>query len=242
MKMDNLPTHVGIIMDGNGRWAKKRGLKRSLGHKKGSETLEKLLKHVYDLGIKYVSIYAFSTENFKREKEEVDYLMDLFVKLFTVKKKLFIRDELRVIFSGRRDNLRDDVRKGMEKLEEATKDFTRGTLNICLNYGGRYEIVDMTKKIVEMALNNEINVDDINEELVNKNMYQNLPPLDFVIRTSGEQRISNFMLWQSSYAEYYFPETLFPDFNEQEFDKALLEYQKRDRRFGGTNENNISQN
>ena len=230
--MDNLPTHVGIIMDGNGRWAKKRGLKRSLGHKAGSETLEKLLKHVYDLGIKYVSIYAFSTENFKREKEEVDYLMDLFVKLFTVKKKLFIRDELRVIFSGRRDNLRDDVRKGMEKLEEATKDFTRGTLNICLNYGGRYEIVDMTKKLVKMALNNEINVDDINEELVNKYMYQNLPPLDFVIRTSGEQRISNFMLWQSSYAEYYFPETLFPDFDGQEFDKALEEYQRRNRRFG----------
>lgn len=231
--MDNLPKHVGIIMDGNGRWAKSRGLKRSMGHKVGAETLEKLLNHIYNMGIKYVSIYAFSTENFKREKEEVDYLMDLFVKMFSIKKKIFIKNELRVLFSGRRDNLRDDVRKSLEKLEEITRDFTRGTLNICLNYGGRYEIVDMTKKIAKMALNNEINVDDINEEIVNKNMYQELPPLDFVIRTSGEQRISNFMLWQSSYAEYYFPETLFPDFNEEEFDKAIEEFQKRNRRFGG---------
>jgi undecaprenyl diphosphate synthase len=228
-----LPKHVGIIMDGNGRWATSRGLKRSMGHKKGAETLEILLEHIYNLGIPYVSIYAFSTENFKREKYEVDYLMNLFVKMFTVKKKIFIKNELKVIFSGRRDNLRDDVRNGIIKLEEETKDFTSGTLNICLNYGGRYEIIDMTKKIANLVKEKKIDISSIDEELVNKYMYQELPPLDFVIRTSGEKRVSNFMLWQASYAEYYFPKTLFPDFTPIEFDKAMREYQKRHRRFGG---------
>ena len=229
----NLPNHVGIIMDGNGRWATKRGLKRSLGHKAGSENLEKLLDHIYNLGIKYVSIYAFSTENFKREKSEVDYLMDLFVKMFTLKKKMFIKNELKVVFSGRRDNLRDDVRNSLEKLEDLTKDYTHGTLNICLNYGGRYEIIDMTKKIASLVKEDKITINDIDEDLVNKYMYQELPPLDFVIRTSGEQRISNFMLWQASYAEYYFPEVLFPDFDPKEFDKAIEEFNNRNRRFGG---------
>lgn len=229
----NIPNHVGIIMDGNGRWATKRGLNRSLGHKEGAKTLEKLLNHIYKLGIKYVSIYAFSTENFKREKDEVDYLMDLFVKMFTVKKKMFIKNELKVLFSGRRNNLREDVVKGIEDLEDETKDFTKGVLNICLNYGGRFEIIDMTKKIANLVKENKIDIDNIDEELVNKFMYQELPPLDFVIRTSGENRISNFMLWQSSYAEYYFPETLFPDFTPEEFDKAIIEYNNRNRRFGG---------
>ena len=227
-----LPKHIGIIMDGNGRWATSRGLKRSMGHKKGAENLEELLDHIYNLGIKYVSIYAFSTENFKREKDEVDYLMDLFVKMFTVKKKIFIKNELKVLFSGRRDNLRDDVRKGIINLEEVTHDFKRGVLNICLNYGGRFEIIDMTKKIAGLVKDNKLDIDSIDEELVNKYMYQELPPLDFVIRTSGEQRISNFMLWQASYAEYYFPKTLFPDFTPEEFDKALEEYANRHRRFG----------
>ena len=219
-----LPNHVGIIMDGNGRWAKARGLKRSMGHKAGADNLEKLLDHIYNLGIKYVSIYAFSTENFKREKDEVDYLMNLFVTMFSVKKKIFIKNELRVLFSGRRDNLREDVRKSIDKLEEATKNFTRGTLNYCLNYGGRFS---------ELVASNKIDINDIDEDLVNKYMYQELPPLDFVIRTSGEKRISNFMLWQSSYAEYFFPDTLFPDFNIEEFDKAIEEYNNRHRRFGG---------
>jgi undecaprenyl diphosphate synthase len=228
-----LPNHVGIIMDGNGRWAQKRGLKRSLGHKAGADNLEKLLDHIYNLGIKYVSVYAFSTENFKRDKEEVDYLMDLFVKMFSSKKKIFVKNELKVLFSGRRDNLRDDVRKSLENLEESTKDFSRGVLNICLNYGGRCEIVDMTKKIAQDIIEGKTTINDIDEKIVNRYMYQDLPDIDFVIRTSGEMRISNFMLWQSSYAEFYFPKTLFPDFTEEEFDKAILEYQNRNRRFGG---------
>ncbi len=237
MDKDKLPKHVGIIMDGNGRWAKKRGLIRSLGHKKGAENLEKLLDYIFNIGIKYVSIYAFSTENFKRDSDEVNYLMDLFVKMFTSKKKIFIKNNLKVLFSGRRDNLRDDVREALVNLEESTKDFSNGTLNICLNYGGRCEIVDMVKKVSKMVVENKININDIDEELISKNMYQDLPDVDFVIRTSGELRISNFMLWQSSYAEYYFPTTLFPDFDSKEFDKALLEFQNRNRRFGGVNEN-----
>ena len=230
---NNLPKHIGIIMDGNGRWATKRGLPRSMGHKKGSETLEKLLNHIYNLGIKYVSIYAFSSENFKRNAEEVNYLMNLFVQMFSKKKKIFVDNELKVLFSGRRDDLRDEVRESMQKLEDATKGFQRGVLNICLNYGSRNEIVDMVKKIGNDLLEKKIDLSMIDEELVRKNLYQDLPDIDFVIRTSGELRISNFMLWQISYAEFYFPDTLFPDFDEKEFDKAIVEYQSRHRRFGG---------
>lgn len=227
-----LPKHVGIIMDGNGRWAKKRGLKRSFGHKAGADNLEKLLKHIYNMGIKYVSVYAFSTENFSRSEEEVNYLMDLFVKYFTKKKKIFVNEELKVVFSGSKNNLRDDVLNGMQDLEESTKNFERGVFNICLNYGGRLEIVDAIKKISSKVKDGSLDIESINEELVSHYMYQDLPSVDFVIRTSGEQRISNFMLWQSSYAEYYFPQVLFPDFDAKEFDKAILEYNKRDRRFG----------
>lgn len=233
MKNEILPNHVGIIMDGNGRWATKRGLKRSIGHKFGADNLEKLIEHIFKLGIKYVSVYAFSTENFKRSDEEVNYLMDLFVKMFSKKEKIFINNQIKVLFSGTKDNLRTDVIESMERLSTNTSMFKDHIFNICLNYGGRYEICDMVKKITKKVMRGEILVNDINEDLVSKNMYQELPDVDFVIRTSGEIRISNFMLWQSSYAEYYFTDTLFPDFNAKEFDKALLEYQKRNRRFGG---------
>ena len=228
-----IPNHVAIILDGNGRWAQERGLDRSKGHLAGYNNILDISIYILNKGTKYLSVYAFSTENFNRPQKEVDYLMNLFITGFNKDSHYFKEENIKVIFSGRRDNLRDDVRKGIEKLEEVTSDFKRGVLNICLNYGGRYEIVDMTKKIASLVKNNKIDISDINEEIVNKYMYQELPPLDFVIRTSGEERISNFMLWQGSYAEYYFPETLFPDFNEKEFDKALLEFQKRNRRFGG---------
>ena len=228
-----LPKHVGIIMDGNGRWAKKRGLARSFGHKAGASNLEKLLNHIFKIGIPYVSVYAFSTENFNRDQKEVNYLMDLFVKYFTKKQKVFVKNEIKVIFSGSKDNLREDVIEGIKSIENATKDFKNYIFNICLNYGGRLEIVDAIKKISKDIHNKKIKEEDVTEELVSHYMYQDLPDLDFVIRTSGEQRISNFMLWQSSYAEYYFPDTLFPDFGPKEFDKALEEYNKRNRRFGG---------
>ena len=228
-----LPNHVGIIMDGNGRWATKRGLNRSLGHKAGADNLKKLLRYIYKRGIKYTSIYAFSTENFKRSNEEVEYLMNLFIRLFSKETKVFNEEEIRVIFSGSKENLRKDVIDAMASLEESTKDNKNGVLNICLNYGSRLEIVDAFKNIASKIKSSDLSIDDINEELIDKYMYQVLPPLDFVIRTSGEQRTSNFMLWQSTYAEYYFPKTLFPDFDEKEFEKAIEEYNTRKRRFGG---------
>ena len=229
----NLPIHVGIIMDGNGRWAKKRGLARSLGHSAGAKNLKKLLRHIYKRGIKYVSVYAFSTENFKRSKEEVDYLMKLFIKMFKTNAKEFIKDKIKVVFSGSRNNLSEELNNAMDDLEEKTKDFENGIFNVCLNYGGRSEIIDAAKKIAKLVKDGNLAIDDIDEEVLDNNMYNRLPDLDFVIRTSGEMRTSNFMPWQSTYAEYYFPDTLFPDFDEKQFDIAIEEFQKRSRRFGG---------
>lgn len=228
-----IPNHVGIIMDGNGRWAQKRGLARSLGHKAGADNLLSLCKHISKVGVKYLSLYAFSTENFKREAGEVNYLMNLFIELFNSKLKELSDNNVKVIFSGRREPLPEKVLKAMDEVVTYSENNTGLILNICINYGGRAEIVDMTKKLCELYKDNEITLEDIDYDLVNKNLYHELPDVDLVIRTSGELRISNFMLYQSSYAEYYFPETLFPDFNEKEFDKVILEFNKRNRRFGG---------
>lgn len=237
MNYENLkiPSHVGIILDGNGRWAKSRGMNRSSGHKAGYENLKKICVHILNVGVKYLSVYAFSTENFKRSEEEVGYLMNLIAKKFRSDAKFFMENDVKVIFSGVRNNLRKDVLESMDYITKLTKDNKKGIFNVCINYGGHLEITDMTKKIAQQVLNGEIKIDDINEDLINKNLYHELPPIDFLIRTSGEYRVSNFMLWQMSYAEFYFPKVHFPDFNEEEFDKALLEYTKRDRRFGGIN-------
>ena len=227
-----IPNHVGIIMDGNGRWATKRGLPRSAGHKAGVETVKKLCLHMADVGVKYASLYAFSTENFKRSVEEVNYLMDLFMIAFNRELKALLDRGVKVVFSGRREPLPEKVLKAMDKIVEDTKDFDGLTLNICLNYGSHAEIVDTTKKLCEMYKNGDIDLDDITPEFIQHNLYQDLPSLDYVIRTSGELRLSNFMMWQASYAEFYFPEVLFPDFDEKEFDKAIEAYNNRNRRFG----------
>ncbi len=230
---ENIPVHVGIIMDGNGRWATERNLPRTMGHKNGVKTLKKLCSHVFKRGVKVLSVYAFSTENFKRETSEVQFLMDLFVDSF-YNEFLFLKENnVKVIFSGRREPLPASVLKSMDKLVDETKDMTGPIFNICLNYGGQDEIVDMVKKISLLVKDDVLQIDDITKDLVNSNLYQELPPLDFVIRTSGEQRISNFMPYQSAYAEYYFPKVYFPDFSEKEFDIAIEEFQKRNRRFGG---------
>ena len=227
------PNHLGIIMDGNGRWAKERGLNRSVGHKAGADNLINILDYIYNnTSIKVVSLYAFSAENFKREKSEVDYLMKLFVTLFNNKLESIKKNNVKVVFSGRRENLPNSVLKAMDKTTNDTKDNTKGILNICLNYGGDYEIVDMTKKIARQVLDCSLNIEDITKEVVSRNLYQDLPPLDFVIRTSGEKRISNFMIYQSSYAEYDFPNTYFPDFDSKCLEESLDNYRKRDRRFG----------
>lgn len=232
--MENLkiPYHVGIILDGNGRWATERGLKRSEGHKAGFETLKILSKHVFTRGVKVLSVFAFSTENFNRTKDEVDYLMNLFLKGFKSSIKEFNKNNIKVVFSGRKEPLSDKVYKSMKSLEKETLNNTGGILNICLNYGGQTEIVDTTKKLINDVLDGKIKSEDITPEIFMKNLYNDLPPMDFLIRTSGEIRISNFMLFSLAYAEMYFPHTYFPDFKEDEFDKALEEYTKRDRRFG----------
>lgn len=232
MEKLKIPYHVGIILDGNGRWATERGLKRSEGHKAGFETLKILSKHVFTRGVKVLSVFAFSTENFNRTKDEVDYLMNLFLKGFKSSIKEFNKNNIKVVFSGRKEPLSDKVYKSMKSLEKETLNNTGGVLNICLNYGGQTEIVDTTKKLINDVLDGKLKTEDITPEIFMKNLYNDLPPMDFLIRTSGEIRVSNFMLFSLAYAEMYFPHTYFPDFKEDEFDKALEEYTKRDRRFG----------
>jgi undecaprenyl diphosphate synthase len=228
-----IPNHIGIIMDGNGRWAQERGLIRTMGHKRAIETLKELCLHMADVGVKYCSLYAFSTENFKRDIKEVEFLMNLFISSFEKEFNFLKEKKVKVVFSGRREPLPEKVLAAMDKIVEDTKENVDLVLNICLNYGSHAEMVDTTKKICEMYKNGKIELDDINEEFIQKNLYQDLPPLDYVIRTSGELRLSNFMMYQASYAEFYFPKTYFPDFNSEEFDKAILEFNKRNRRFGG---------
>lgn len=226
-----IPTHVGIILDGNGRWAKEKGLKRSAGHLAGYKNLLKISKYILNQGTKYLSVYAFSTENFNRPKDEVDYLMNLFMVGFKRDRKYFMEENIKVVFSGRRDKLSNEVLAAMDQMTDETKNNTNGTLNICLNYGGRAEIVDAVNKII----NDDVKY--VDSEIFSKYLYHDLPDIDLMIRTSGELRISNFMLWQVSYAEMYFPKCYFPDFNKKEYDKALYEYTKRDRRFGGLTKN-----
>ena len=227
-----IPKHVAIIMDGNGRWAKQRGLKRSEGHLKGSLVLEDLVVHAKKRGISMLSVYAFSTDNFKRPKEEVDYLMNLFIKMFTTKFKRLMKENVKVVFSGRREGLKANVLKAMDQIVEKTTDNTAITLNICLNYGGQEEIVDAVNKIVKDVKCGNLSLDTIDKHSFYHYLYQDLPPVDFLIRTSGEQRVSNFMLYQMSYSELYFTNTFFPDFDEEQFDIALVEYERRNRTFG----------
>lgn len=228
-----IPTHIGIIMDGNGRWAERRGLSRSMGHREGANTLKKICIYAEKLGVKYLSVYAFSTENFKRSKAEVDFLMRLFVEMFSNEFQEIIDHNVRVVFSGRREPLTKKVLKAMDEITEKTKNNTSLVLNICFNYGGQTELLDMTKKISSEVLKGNLQVEDITLDVLSSHLYQEMPPLDFIIRTSGEQRLSNFMLYQASYAEFYFPEVLFPDFLENEFMEAIVEFNKRTRKFGG---------
>ena len=231
-----IPNHVAIILDGNGRWAQEKGLSRSQGHLAGFENLKQLSEYVFSKGTKVLSVYAFSTENFKRSKIEVDFLMNLFASKFKEHSNQLKDKNIKIIFSGKKTSpLPDSVIKAMNEVEEETKDNTGGIFNICVNYGGRSEIIEATKKISSLVKNNELNIDDINEETYNHYLFHDLPDVDLMIRTSGELRISNFLLWQISYAELYFPKCYFPDFNEKEYDLALLEYTKRDRRFGSLN-------
>lgn len=225
----NKLNHLAIIVDGNGRWAKSIGKIRSYGHLKGYENLKKIINYVNDnLDIKYISLFVFSTENFKRSKDEVDYLMNLFKKGFKEEKDVYIKKNMKVVFSYKKEGLSKDIMSIIEEVESSTKDNTGLVVNFCLNYGGRSEIVDACKKIID----DKINKNDITEDLFKDYLYNKLPDIDLMIRTSGEQRISNFMLWSLSYSELYFTKTYFPAFTTTELLEIIDDFNNRDRRYG----------
>ena len=230
-KFTVLPQHIGIIMDGNGRWAKKRALPRKAGHKAGAEVFRKISKYCADLGVKYVTFYAFSTENWKRPKEEVDALMNLFKDyLLEAERDFNEKENICLKFIGEREGLREDILELMDRAERKTAQKNGTVINLALNYGGRQEIVSAVKKIIESGKC----ADDITVQDISQNIYTaNQPDPDLIIRPSGEQRLSNFLLWQSAYSEFWYSDVLWPDFKEKDLDEALFAYEKRNRRFGG---------
>ncbi len=224
-----VPNHIAIIMDGNGRWAKKRGLPRTMGHRAGAKALKKILTHAGELGIKYLTVYAFSTENWKRPKKEVDTLMKLFKEYLKNEKNTMMKNGVRLMVSGKKEGVSRELLEEISKTEKLTKDNDRITLNIAFNYGGRSEIVDAVNKIIKEGLT------EVTEESFAKYLYSDIPDPELLIRTSGELRISNFLLWQIAYSELYITDLAWPDFDERELEKALGTYMKRERRFGGLN-------
>ncbi len=229
-----LPKHVAIILDGNGRWAKRRGQPRTYGHRHGALNLRRIAFEAHDLGIEVLSVYAFSTENWKRPQEEIDFLMQLPHNLREDFKDRFKHDEIRVVFSGRRDRVGKKNKELMAELEEKTKDREGLIVNVCLDYGGRHEIIEAAKSLAMAVQEGTRKPQDIDEAAIEEELYTHpLPPVDLLIRTSGELRISNFLLWQSAYAEFYFTKVHWPAFSVRRFHKAILSYQKRDRKFGG---------
>ena len=233
MEEENLPKHIAIIMDGNRRWAKSKGLPVSLGHKEGAKTLEKIVRYAKKVGIKYITVYAFSTENWKRTKEEVSTLMNLFLSYLEYYSKKEDSENIKVKIIGNRQGLSEKMQDLIERCMERTKNNTAITFNIALNYGGRDELVSAIKKISEKVKNNEIKIEDINEQMVSDNLYTaGQPDPDLLIRTSGEERLSNFLPWQSVYTEFLFVDKNWPDFEEKDLDEAIRVYQKRNRKFG----------
>lgn len=230
---ENLPQHIGFIMDGNGRWAKKRGLPRTFGHTEGAKTFRKIVRYCKDIGIPYISFYAFSTENWKRPKDEVNAIMNLF-REYIIDVRNYLSENTRMIFLGDISELDEDLQKKIKDLEYDTKDYKEMTLMMAVNYGGRAEIANATRQIAQKVKDGELEISDINENTVNDFLYTHeAPDVDLIIRPSGELRLSNFLIWQSAYAEYYFTDVLWPDFTPKELDKALIDFSKRGRRFGG---------
>lgn len=234
MQTSNLPAHVAIIMDGNRRWAKQRGLDIKVGHKEGAKTLEKIVRYAKKVGIKYITVYAFSTENWKRSEDEVGALMLLLQAYLDSYAKRADTEGIKVKVLGDISVLSKGMQSTIGKLEERTKDNTDINFNIALNYGGRDEIVKAVRKIAEKVKEDEIKIEDINEEIISNNLYTSgMPDPDVVVRTSGEMRTSNFLPWQIVYSEFIFVEKNWPDFNEEDLDKVIEIYQKRNRKFGG---------
>ncbi len=233
MDKDRLPRHVAIIMDGNGRWAQARGMGRNQGHLEGVKRVEEIIKAARDRGIKFLTIYAFSTEYWSRPPDEVSMIMRTFIMVLNQKAKELEKNGVRINFIGRRHQVPPEVLKAMDQAARLTMNNTTMTLNIAFNYGARAEIVDAVKSILPQALEGKIRPDDIDEKLISAHLYtKGQPDPDLLIRTSGEERISNFLLWQISYAEIYFTDKCWPEFNEEEFSKALRCYAQRERRWG----------
>ena len=228
----SIPKHIAIIMDGNGRWAKEKGKLRVEGHKKGAENIEKIIDYSIKLGVKYLTVYAFSTENWKRPEAEVKALMKLFAKYLDDKKEELRKQGVKLLVTGTEENIPNKLLKKIRDTEEYLSDCDQITFNIAFNYGGRKEIVDGINKILKENRGNE----EINEEEFKKYMYRpEIPDPELVIRTSGEFRVSNFLLWEIAYSEFYVTNVYWPDFDEREYDLAIASYNKRDRRFGGVN-------
>ncbi|MFV5698332.1 isoprenyl transferase [Flavobacterium sp. ZT3R17] len=233
----NLPKHLAIIMDGNGRWAKQKGLLRAFGHESGTKSVKKIIEASAKLGIEYLTLYAFSTENWNRPKLEVETLMRVLIN--SLKKELITlqKNNIKLNAIGNLEKLPKSAQKELLDVINKTKDNTQMTLTLALSYGSREELVSAIKNICSKVKNNIISIDTIDDSIINEHLYtQNLPDVDLLIRTSGEHRISNFLLWQIAYAELYFTDILWPDFKEQDLYEAIISYQKRERRFGKTSE------
>ena len=229
-----LPKHIAIILDGNGRWANKRGLPRNLGHKAGAKNLYNIVNYAYEIGIKAVTVFAFSTENWNRPKDEIDYLMEEALKFKDTYHEKIKENNFRVKIIGERAPLSEEILKLIDETNETTKDKDAFYFTICLNYGSKQEIINAVKKVVEDVQKGLIKEEDINEKMFENYLYTNeLPPLDLLIRTSGEERISNFLLWQLAYTELYFTKTYWPDFSKLDLLDAIHHFQNRKRRFGG---------
>jgi undecaprenyl diphosphate synthase len=234
---DNLPKHLAIIMDGNGRWAKKQGLLRAFGHEKGTKSVRVTVETCAKLGIENLTLYAFSTENWNRPKLEVDTLMKLLLNSLKKELQTLEQNNIRLNCIGNIDSLPSKAKKELLSVIEKTKNNTRMTLTLALSYGSREELLNAVKIISDKVKNNIISIGSIDESIINEHLYtRNLPDVDLVIRTSGEHRISNFLLWQIAYAEFYFTDVLWPDFKEEDLYAAIISYQKRERRFGKTSE------
>lgn len=228
--MKKVPQHIGIILDGNRRWARARSKPTLFGHQKGFENLKTIANHAYKKGVKILTVYAFSTENWNRSKEEVSYLMDLFKLMVTKEAEELHKNGIKLNILGDIAAFDQELQSGIKKAVEKTKDNTKGALNVCLNYGGRAEIINAVKNIIK----DKISTDKLDEKLFEKYLYtKDIPDPELIIRTSGEQRLSGFLTWQSVYSEFYFPTKDWPAFTEKDLDKAIEEFQKRGRRFGG---------
>ena len=234
---DKLPRHLAIIMDGNGRWAKQKGFLRVFGHESGTKTVRVVVESCGKLGIQNLTLYAFSTENWNRPKLEVNAIMKIIINSLKKELNTFMDNKIQLKCIGNTDLLPKSLQKELSEVINKTKDNSKMTLTLAINYGSREEIVNAIKNISDKVKNNIISIDTIDESIINEHLYtQNLPDVDLLIRTSGEHRISNFLLWQIAYAELYFTDVLWPDFTEQNLYEAIISYQKRERRFGKTSE------